>query len=212
MRTTIILVNQIEVVDFLASIDLDAELLRTAILFGEARRDSCTPNHPSIYPPISSWADCTRKLRDDLPRNIWTKTDHPIPGIINASKQILLAVSSGDENTGIADAIPKTNRSMGNAIIQAIYRNRLGILNLKFSEPDQTKDWGLPLIWFLLRRRRENRIFAELSMPDAIGRDNRVIGWAKRVILEPMDLDPTPHPVRDDEPQDFDPEVRRKAN
>ena len=211
MRQTILLVQPIEVIDFLFSVHLEREALRAALLFGEHRRDSCTPNHPSIYPSIAAWAESSRKLRDDLPTKIWTKVERPIPGILNASKRMLLAVAGGDENTGAASRTPKTSRAMGNAIIEAAYRNRLGVLDLKFANSDESITQP-PLVWFLLRHRRGNRIVAELSIPDAIGNDRKIIGWAQRVILDPIDLDPSPHPARDDEPQDFDPQVTRKAS
>jgi len=44
--------------------------------------------------------------------------------------------------------------------------------------------------WFLLRNRIDETVYAELSLPAAIGDDGRVEEWIERIILPPISLDP----------------------
>ena len=48
----------------------------------------------------------------------------------------------------------------------------------------------------LVRRRTPELVCIELSLPATIGDDGRVDGWAARIILEPISIEPTPQPYR----------------
>lgn len=56
--------------------------------------------------------------------------------------------------------------------------------------------------WMLVRRRTPKRVYAEFSLPSVIGDDGRIEDWEVRLILEPIDLESTPSPIKASEAGD----------
>lgn len=186
--------SQIEIADRLTELQLAETDLRDCVLYGESQRDACTPNDPRTVPGIFAWAGVVRMLREKhLPKG-WKATEkNGLPVIVDATKTIAIAVKSGDENTGcVADGIsPKTKRAVGGAAAAAIAQNQHQLrLDLKYSSSETAKRNLGCATWFLLRRRHRNMVFAELSLPEWIGSDDRVEEWTERIILSPISLDP----------------------
>jgi hypothetical protein len=149
-------------------------------------------------PPFLAWAYTLRKLRDDASIGVWEKSDHALNLIINRSKRIAISVASGGEHTGVPDATPTTKRPVGIATRRAVFRNRLGVLDLKY---DNVQDVGEEdcITYLLLRRREDDKVFCELSVPDVIGIDGFVVDWSERLVFPPIDLEPGPSAQADDE-------------
>lgn len=98
----------IEVTEALAQIGLTKEILRDAILRGEAGRDSCTANDAPGAPGFYAWAGTVRGLRDILTPRGWTRNDDVnYSRVINPDKSIAIAVVTGDEGTGNKDVSPR---------------------------------------------------------------------------------------------------------
>jgi hypothetical protein len=192
--------DPIDITDLLAPMDLTQEYLSTAVRFGEARRDACTPNDAPVVPSFLAWAGTLRKLRDDAPIGVWEKSDRSLNLIINRSKRIAISVASGGEHTGDPDpdATPTTKRAVGIATRRAVFRNRQGVLDLKYANVQDVGEENC-ITYLLLRRRENDKVFWELSVPDVIGIDGFVVGWSERVVFPPIDLEPSPSAQADDE-------------
>jgi len=204
-----IIFDLIEVTDRLSEMDLSVDLLSKAVRFGEAKRDSCTSNDPKILPSILAWAGTIRKLRDDAPSN-WWPSEQELSLILNGSERIVIGVASGDENTGNSDAAPTTKRSVGIETQRAVERNRQGLLDLKFKSPQQVPPSNC-LIYLLLRRRVKDAIFWELSAPDGVGIDGRIIRWSERIIFPPISLEPSPLSTDEEDSANPTVQVKRKS-
>lgn len=198
MKKTAIFFDPIEVTDRMTSLELTADLLSTAVRFGEAKRDGCTPNDPPILPSLLAWAGTTRKLRDDLPITVWRKSDSDLSLVVNGFKRIVICVAGGNENTGNPDAVPCSKRPVGMATRRAIDRNRQGVLDLKYTDPQQVPPSNC-ITHLLLRNRINEKIFWELSVPDELSVEGFVVGWSERIIFPPITLEPLPSPRSDDE-------------
>jgi hypothetical protein len=70
---------------------------------------------------------------------------------------------------------------------------------------------GLPSTWVLLHHRENNVIRCELSRPTAINLSGYVETWGERIILAPIDVEPSPTFGADDEPVQPDVAVRRRG-
>jgi len=190
--------DPIELTDLLEPMDLTQEYLSTAVRFGEAKRDACTPNDAPVVPPFLAWAYTLRKLRDDAPIGVWEKSDQALNLIINRSKRIAISVASGGEHTGDPDATPTTKRPVGIATRRAVFRNRQGVLDLRYENVQDVGEEAC-ITYLLLRRRENDRVFWELSVPDVIGIDGFVVDWSERLVFPPIDLEPGPILQADDE-------------
>jgi hypothetical protein len=190
--------DPIEITDLLVPMDLTQEYLATAIRFGEARRDACTPNDAPVVPSFLAWAYTLRKLRDDGPIGVWEKSDQALNLIINRSKRIAISVASGGEGTGDPNATPTTKRPVGIATLRAVFRNRQGVLDLKYANVQHVGAEDC-ITYLLLRRRENDKAFWELSVPDVIGIDGFVVDWSERLVFPPIDLAPLPDFQIDDE-------------
>jgi hypothetical protein len=191
MRQTIVRERLTEVTDALTALGLNSEILRDAILAGETARDACTANDPSNAAGFDAWARTVRSLRERLIAWGWTRVDADgLPIIISSSGSIAIAVATGDEGTGKGDAPLKTKYPKGPATIAVVARNRT---QLEFWDSDEEQiaiPNPTPQTWFLLRNRVDDSVYAELSLPAAIGDDGRVEEWAERIVLAPISLDP----------------------
>src|ERR1700674_1497983 len=95
--------------DRLAQLGLGAPIFTQAIQRGQAIVAGYTPNHPAICRGVSQWGEVVAAIREQLMPRDWTRMDEDnLPLTVNPTRTIAISVSTGDENTGIADATPST--------------------------------------------------------------------------------------------------------
>ena len=151
----IIRTSEIEITDALDALGLNLEIFRTALLVGEAERDSRTALEPPIIAPIVSWGGIVRSLRESLIPKGWRLDDRYLSLIINSSGTIAIAVKTGDEFTGISSGTPpRTKRAIGPAAMVVVERNRRQLELFKSRIPRAVEKECAT--WFLLRRRYNN--------------------------------------------------------
>jgi hypothetical protein len=190
--------SEIEVTNALTELGLTKDILRDAVLIGEIARDSCTANDPKSAPGIFAWARTVRGLRESLlPKNWHKNDDMNFPTVISPDRSFAIAVMTGDEGTGRIEAIPTTKYRKGIATKLAVKSNELSLFSFL---PDyvEEKQVDLRLTWILLRRRDEDSVFSELSLPASISKDGQVESWNTRIILDPIEVDPMPT-IQDDD-------------
>ena len=113
--------GQIEVTNALTELGLTNEILREAILTGEAARDNCTANDPPSAPGFAAWARTVRALREILLPNNWSKNDdNNLSTVVSPDGSFAIAVVTGDEGSGQAGAKPQTKYPKGPATIAVI--------------------------------------------------------------------------------------------
>lgn len=212
-RAVVVLSRQAEVTDALAEIGLSFDVLRDAMLAGETARDSCTANDPSNAAGFDAWARTVRALRERLTLAGWVRDDSDgLPMVTSPSGAIAIVVATGDEATGDRDKTPKTKYPKGPATVAVVERNsQQGDL---FRPPVEMVSVPNPNLktYFLLRRRVDDFVLSELSVPDAIGDDGRVEDWARRIILEPISLNPQTGGGLPDRGEEITVNVRRRQN
>lgn len=189
-RGTIVVANA------LAELGLDSEILREAILEGEGARDSCTRNDPPAAPGFDAWAKSVRRLREILIPKKWVRNDDGnYSTVVSPDGTIAIAVVTGSDGTGVPDQIPKVKHPKGSETKAAVDRN----VRYLFPEMNAAAEREAAereaaekrITWMLLKRRDENTVFAELSLPAKISEAGQVEKWEVRIILEPTDVQPT---------------------
>jgi hypothetical protein len=212
-RAVVILSRTTEVTDALAEIGLSFDVLRDAMLAGEIARDSCIANDPSNAAGFDAWARTVRALRERLTLAGWGRDDSDgLPTAIAPTGDIAIVVATGDEATGDRDKTPKTKYSKGPATVAVVESNsRQGDLFRTAVEGVGIPNRNLKT-YFLLRRRVDDFVFSELSEPDSIGDDGRVEDWARRMILDPISLNPQTGGGLPDRGEEINVSVRRRQN
>jgi hypothetical protein len=173
----------------LATLGLSPELLREAILDGEAARESCTPHDPSSLPGILAWGRTVRGLRDRLVPVGWTSRDvQNYPTVVSPDGMLAVAVATGDEGTGRPEFTASTKYAKGSATALAVTVNQLDLF------PSPAAFWTTPatVTWILLVRRDSDVVRAELSRPKLITEDGVIVDWSERVILGEIPVEPEP--------------------
>src|SRR5688572_27925461 len=98
----VIIHTAIEVISALAALGLDLEMLTEAVLEGEESRDGCTENDPPGAGGYFSYSRTVRRLREILiPRGWKRATDVNFPLVVSPNGKIAIAVSLGDDGTGV---------------------------------------------------------------------------------------------------------------
>lgn len=187
-------VEALDVRSRLAELGLEEEPLREVVQRGFYAFTTCTPNHPPLIPGIWAWGETVRALREYVLRIGWSRSDEKnYSVVINPEGQIAIAVSTGDDATGRADATPSTKARKGPSTIDAVNVNQLQ-LNLFPPTPIPTPPRDLSqkderVTWFLLMRRSLKEVRCELSLPSSIDADGHIDGWVERILLKPVPLD-----------------------
>lgn len=128
-----------------------------------------------------------------------------------------IIVSSGDENTGIRDKVPKTKNPKGRQTKMVVYQNHeqmpLPFPLLDNMEQNDKKVIELGPTWILLYHidSVNSELRMELSLPIEMDIDElKVSGWNTRIILEPIDLhDPIKNLEQEIKPEyNSEPEIR----
>lgn len=109
--STVVLHTSTAVTDRLAMLGLTVDVLRDAVAMGEAARNSCTANDPSIAPGFLAWAKTTRGLRDALaPANWRRSSDGGLEAILSPDGNLAIVVATGDEGTESTDRLRRSIR------------------------------------------------------------------------------------------------------
>jgi hypothetical protein len=195
--------GEISVRGQLLSLGLTPEDLVEAIRFGESHRALCTPDDPPSFHGVTAWARTVRGLRiGSLRHNNWTADDSGnYSTIINPDKTLAIAVVTGDDATGIYDpampfAQPKLKYTKGNKTREAVERNSLTLFLFPDmaadakAEQDKAEAAANRITWMLLRRRKKDTVYAELSLPWKFSDAGQVSSWRQRIILDPLDVEP----------------------
>lgn len=205
----------IERTNALAELGLNEEILRKVILEGEAARNRCTANDAPCIPGIVAWGASVRSLRDELipqPHNWVKNNDDNFPTVVSPDGKIAIAVATGDEGTGQEKANPKTKYPKGIAAEEAINRN----LNSLFAEvraaaQAEKEKRNNKQTWILLKHRNKDTVFAELSLPASMTKNEQVKNWLTRIILDPIKTDPNIEIEDDSSEVPIDVPVRRRS-
>ncbi len=191
----VVLRKPLEVVNALDELELAWEPLRDAMVNGERGRDACTPNDPQSAPGYFSYALTTRRLAELLIPSGWTRVDvDGLALVVSPLRQVAIAVSTGDGGTGVYHRSVRSKYPKGPAMKMAVEQNRQGELFPK-TTPSDSRPAGWKT-WLLLRRRADDKLYCELSLPYEIGEDDHVVEWSRRIVFEPFSFSPT---IEDDE-------------
>lgn len=112
----------------------------------------------------------------------------------NPNDNTAIIVSSGDENTGVRDKIPKTKNPKGSQTKMIVYQNHEPMPlfpSLDNLEADEKKAIEIGSTWILLYHidSVNSQLRMELSLPIEMDVDElRVSGWDTRIILSPIDF------------------------
>lgn len=193
--TVILRVEPWDVNARLSELGLTEQELSDAVRRGYLAYINCTANHPPLVPGIWAWGETVCALREYLLRLGWKRSDEDNYSlVIHPSGEIAIAVATGDDGTGRAEASPSTKARKGPCTIDAIAANQLQ-LNL-FEEAPPFPVPAMPCdpqddktTWVLLIHRATSEVRGELSLPSSIGTDGRIDGWQERILLSPIPLD-----------------------
>jgi hypothetical protein len=207
-----LVLQQQEALDGLSQLGLTETIIREAILDGELARSSCTANDPPALGGILGWGRTTRGLRERTIPLGWSASEiGQLSTTVDPAGTVAIAVTTGDQGTGVARATPRTKYPKGPATAAAVERNRLQLdLFKRYEESDDSEP--VVVTWLLLIARSGKQIRCELSLPGYIGDDDRVETWVERIILEPISTEPTPDFGKLDQPTEIDVLVDRKVS
>lgn len=196
-----ILHHPIKVAERLSELGLTHEILWEAVAVGTAAYDSCTANHPVTAPGFYAWSETCRSLNEQLVTKGWQRRhERGLSLIVHPSMQHAITVTTGNEMTGSAEDNPRTKNCKGPVLMAAIYQNsqmdfgeiitrQAPIAAPTLTASENPSQW---ITFLLLVARFEEEVRCELSLPESLGDDLRIEGWAERIILgsQPRNLDP----------------------
>jgi hypothetical protein len=206
----------------LRELGLDESVLLEAAQRGQAVRAGYTDFYPTSFPGLAAWAETVAALREALCLQGWhSLSESNFCLVASPDYSMAIAVATGDEATGDPEREPQTKSAKGKKTVQAVSSNirqlslfdALGIRELTPS--CDTSSVSTRTTWLLLiHRDSENKeLRCELSLPTGMDEDQRVDGWAERILLSPTSLDGDDGAIDDLEPQgpeiDFD--IPRRA-
>ncbi|MDR1063043.1 MAG: hypothetical protein LBL48_03800 [Azoarcus sp.] len=198
----------------LKELGLSIAALQEAVQQGYLSRAKLTQHHPRIFLGYSMWAETVAALHDNLRPNDWSKVDdNNYELTVNPDKTLAIAVTTGDESTGIAARHPSNKCPKGAHTIEVIETNQ----QLDFFPdlfPPQEKNL-LFTTWVLLIHVAEEEIRAELSLPSEIVA-GKIKAWKERIILPPLPREDyavliTPPDILPPDVPEIDVPITRKA-
>lgn len=187
---------------------LTQEVLKEAVRRAQAAWAACTPHHPRVYAGITNWAEGIRALRDLLVPVAWTSEENRgQPFVVDPSGALAITVLSGDANTGkVGEGQPRTSAGHGPATVEFVDQNAFLWPHMEAERLEkQAKQRKLAKnTWVLLLHRDKSlgQVRCELSHATGVDPENRIISWSERIILPPVDFEPTPENIRNAEGPD----------
>lgn len=181
-RPATVVVEPYEVELRLTQLGVSRGPLVEAVLQGDLqRRLNNSPDDFSATPGYTGWARALRVVRTELRlKHAWhTGSFLQIPATFNEDETKAIAVSSGDERTGLVGPDPTTN-AKGPQTAAAVTQSTQG--ELDFDEQ------GVELWYLLTQVTEDDAVMAELSRPSFMDkRNNSISSWHERIILGRID-------------------------
>lgn len=182
-----------------------------AVRAAEIERRSCSSLEPSVAPGFKAWVAAFRTLAEQLVVRGWVRTETMgLPRMLDPESRMAIAVVGGDERTGLEgrpDPKSKTPRGeqskllvRSNEFQQHLFEDR------RFRQlPAEVEQitW-----WLLIYSDGVDTVRAELSLPIGVGEDQRLSVWKDRIIVELGDLSLPPGRRDEEEPLEFEINVR----
>lgn len=208
---------QTEIWEDEASVDMALErlgvprsVLQDAVKAGHLSRITRTGNDAPSAAGYYQWNDTLRSLRDGMVPHGWKRSDLAnFSTAVHPENNLAIAVSSGDQNTGLSNKTPSTKRAKGPRTAQAVDTNQGWIPGLEPETETADDDAKYPT-WILLFFSGVDVLRAELSLPVKLGSDGHVSGWRERIILPPFSFDPSAVVPEPDFGPDIDIQITKK--
>lgn len=196
-----------EVEAVLARLGLAVAPLQVAVNRGYLAAISRTANDAPNAAGFYQWNETLRALREELAEFGFTRANtRGYSTARRSDKRMAIAVSSGDEATGLALANPSTKQVKGPCTVAAVSSNAAQLElfpDAVLMPPPVADDEVESLTWILLFHASGTELRAELSLPVTMDECGQIRTWRERIILptQPLDTGVTiPEP-------DFGPEV-----
>lgn len=184
-----------EVSHRLEALGIDRDTLIDVVRQGHHVFISASPNDPPLAPGFTAWARMVRALREHLLPKGWTRSDeNNYSVVISPNGELVIAVATGDENTGDANGSPTTKSSKGPSTVEAVVTNQQQ-LTLAFFPPIPAPARPIEagkerMTWILLVHRGVGEVRCELSLPMSMGTDGRIDAWRERILIGAIPTDP----------------------
>lgn len=190
---------------------LTEEILRNSVLDGELERENCTQFDPRGAGGYCAWYRTVGALRERLFEVGWQlKDDGNFPIIISPDGLVAIAVATGDEATGDHNAMPRTKYPRGAVAKSYVDVNQQLLFEGARDIPSESSESRTT--WFLLKRRVDDLVYFELSLPSKMNLDTPIGDWSARIFFEPVKLDSLPPGFDDDDNgDDLDIPVTRRS-
>jgi len=193
----------------LKQLGLTVDSLLNAIEQGYLSRTRLTAHHPKIFYGLSMWAETVAALRDNLRPTSWFKVDDSNYEItVNEDSTIAIAVTTGDENTGLAAFTPSNKCPKGAYTVDAVATNQqLDLFADLLPPPDEESCFTT---WILLVHVAENEVRSELSLPsEMVG--GKIKTWKERIILPTLPKEKSSIAIAPPDVPEIDVPVLRKS-
>jgi hypothetical protein len=208
--SAVVYVEALAVDQRLALLGLKESMLRAAIMQGYLARARLTANHPRIFQGTSTWAETVASLREILRPAGWHKSDFGNYELtLNAAQDIAIQVVTGDEGTGLAQAVPSNKCPKGRNTIEAINNNhQLDMFEALI--PPSCRGSTYLSTWILLYCITPEEVRCELSLPSFISDEGKIRAWKERILLQPLYRHEKPFQIRPIPQPDIDIPINRK--
>jgi len=190
---------------------LSHEALQDVVMQGMLARSNCTKHHPKTVPGLYQWAETVRALRDKAIPLGWSSSDvNNFPLCIHPDGDVVIAVQTGDADTGVAGGSPSNRAPKGTNTEQAVWSNQkqLSLFDsipvLPPTEPTDSK-----IMWVLLYHVAPNELRFELSLPLKMS-GGKIRSWQERLVFPAIPLDQSIR-IGDDDGPDFEVQIERRT-
>lgn len=184
-----------EALDRLGQLGLEQAWIVRALQRGDAESRTVSQLAPKGFEGTTRWGRAAEYFREQACAKGWTPDDTMnIARSISLSGEVSIIVTTGSKGTGIEGADPTTKYTKGAGVVASIEAN----LVLDF-DPEYLVATGMrqaprpdkPMqTWLLMFAVENNKIYSEVSMPDAISADGVITSWRERIIMPVIDLRP----------------------
>lgn len=191
---------------------LGREAIQDVIMQGLLARTNCTGHHPRTFAGLYQWAETVRALRDKTSPLGWSCSDeNNFPLCVHPSGNLVIAVQTGDRDTGMAGSNPSNRAAKGTNTEQAVWANQKQLsLFDALPELPSFESGDSQIMWVLLYHVAPNEIRFELSLPlNMIG--GKIRSWQERLVFPAIMLDQADVEMGDDDGPEFDVHVERRS-